>query len=98
MAELIEKDNLKTQLNKLSNRWSINNKFFFFFYEFINFKDALSFMNKVGVRCEEMDHHPKWTNVYDKLDIELFTHDKDGLTIKDFDLAMFMDEEFKNYE
>ena len=55
-------------------------------------------MNKVGVRCQEMDHHPKWTNVYNTLDIELFTHDKDGLTKKDFDLAMFMDEEFKNYE
>ena len=98
MAELIEKDNLKTQLNKLSNKWSINNKFLICKYEFINFKNALSFMNKVGVRCEEMDHHPKWTNVYNKLYIELFTHDKDGLTIKDFDLAMFMDEEFKNYE
>ena len=98
MAELIEKDNLKTQLNKLSNKCSINNKFLTCKYEFINFKNALSFMNKVGVRCEEMDHHPKWTNVYNKLDIELFTHDKDGLTIKDFDLAMYMDEEFKNYE
>ena len=98
MAELIEKDNLKTQLNRLSNKWSINKKFLICKYEFINFNSALSFMNKVGVRCEEMDHHPKWTNVYNKLDIELFTHDKDGLTIKDFDLAMFMDEEFKNYE
>ena len=98
MAELIEKDNLKNQLNKLSNKWSINSKFLICKYEFINFNNALSFMIKVGVRCEEMDHHPKWTNVYNKLDIELFTHDKDGLTIKDFDLAMFMDEEFKNYE
>ena len=98
MAELIKKDNLKNQLNKLSNKWSINNKFLTCKYEFINFNNVLSFMNKVGVRCQEMDHHPKWTNVYNKLDIELFTHDKDGLTIKDFDLAMFMDEEFKNYE
>ena len=55
-------------------------------------------MNKVGVKCEEMDHHPKWTNVYNRLEIELFTHDKDGLTIKDFDLASFMDQEFKSYE
>ena len=98
MAELIEKQNLKNQLNKLSNKWSINDQFLICKYEFKNFNDALLFMNKVGVRCEEMDHHPKWTNVYNRLDIELFTHDKDGLTIKDFDLAIFMDEEFKKYE
>ena len=85
-------------LDKLSNKWTINDKFLICKYEFKNFKNALLFMNKVGVRCQEMDHHPKWTNVYNKLYIELFTHDKDGLTIKDFDLAMFMDKEFKNYE
>ena len=98
MAELIEKQNLKNQLSKLSNKWSINDKFLICKYEFKNFNDVLYFMNKVGVKCEEMDHHPKWTNVYNRLEIELFTHDKDGLTAKDFDLATFMDVEFKNYE
>ena len=98
MAELIEKDQLENELNKLSDKWSISDKFLISNYEFKNFNDALSFMNKVGVKCEEMDHHPKWTNVYNTLDIELFTHDKDGLTMKDFDLAIFMDEEFKKYE
>ena len=98
MAELIEKNQLESELTKLSNKWSINDKFLTCMYEFKNFNDALSFMNKVGVKCEEMDHHPKWTNVYNRLEIELFTHDKNGLTIKDFDLATFMDQEFKNYE
>ena len=55
-------------------------------------------MNKVGVKCEEMDHHPKWTNIYNRLEIELLTHDKDGLTMKDFDLASFMEQEFESYE
>ena len=98
MAELIEKDQLENELNKLSDKWSISDKFLISNYEFKNFNDALSFMNKVGVKCEEMDHHPKWTNVYNRLEIELFTHDKDGLTIKDFDLAVFMDQEFESYE
>ena len=98
MAELIEKEQLENELNNLSEKWSISDKFLICRYEFQNFNEALLFMNKVGVRCEEMDHHPKWTNVYNRLDIELFTHDKDGLTMKDFDLAMFMDEEFKKYE
>ena len=98
MAELIEKDQLENELNKLSDKWSISDKFLISNYEFKNFNDALSFMNKVGVKCEEMDHHPKWTNVYNRLEIELFTHDKDGLTMKDFDLASFMDQEFESYE
>ena len=98
MAELIEKDQLENELNKLSDKWSISDKFLISNYEFKNFNDALSFMNKVGVKCEEMDHHPKWTNVYNRLEIELFTHDKDGLTMKDFDLAIFMDQEFESYE
>ena len=98
MTELIEKDQLENELKKLSDKWSISDKFLISNYEFKNFNDALSFMNKVGVKCEEMDHHPKWTNVYNRLEIELFTHDKDGLTIKDFDLAVFMDQEFKSYE
>ena len=98
MAELIEKNQLGNELTNLSNKWSISDKFLICKYEFTNFNDALSFMNKVGVKCEEMDHHPKWTNVYNRLEIELFTHDKDGLTMKDFDLASFMDQEFKSYE
>ena len=98
MAELIEKEQLENELNNLSERWSISDKFLICKYEFQNFNDALSFMNKVGVKCEEMDHHPKWTNVYNRLEIELFTHDKDGLTAKDFDLASFMDQEFERYE
>ena len=98
MAELIEKEQLENELNNLSEKWSISDKFLICRYEFQNFNDALSFMNKVGVKCEEMDHHPKWTNVYNRLEIELFTHDKDGLTMKDFDLAIFMDQEFESYE
>ena len=92
------KEQLENELNNLSEKWSISDKFLICRYEFQNFIDALSFMNKVGVKCEEMDHHPKWTNVYNRLEIELFTHDKDGLTIKDFDLAVFMDQEFESYE
>ena len=98
MAELIEKEQLENELNNLSEKWSISDKFLICRYEFQNFNDALSFMNKVGVKCEEMDHHPKWTNVYNRLEIELFTHDKNGLTMKDFHLALLMDQEFKSYE
>ena len=98
MTELIEKNQLESELKKLSNKWSISDKFLICKYEFKNFNEALSYMNTVGIKCEEMDHHPKWTNVYNRLEIELFTHDKNGLTMKDFDLASFMDQEFESYE
>ena len=64
MAELLEKPQLENELTKLSHKWNISDKFLICNYEFKNFSDALSFMNKVGVRCDEIDHHPKWTNVY----------------------------------
>ena len=98
MTELMEKNQLESELTKLSNKWSISDKFLICKYEFKNFIDVLSFMNRVGVKCEDMNHHPKWTNVYNRLEIELFTHDKDGLTMKDFDLASYMDQEFESYE
>ena len=98
MAELLSNVIIEKKLKLLSNNWNLKDKFLICNYQFKNFKDAIDFMNKVGEKCEEMDHHPKWTNVYNRLEIELFTHDKDGLTIKDFDLALFMDQEFKSHE
>ena len=53
-------------------------------------------MNIVGEKCDELDHHPKWTNVYNRIEVELFTHDKGGLTIKDFNLSKHMDAAFTN--
>ena len=98
MAELLSNIIVEEKLNLLSNSWSQKDKFLICEYEFKNFIDALSFMNKIGAKCEAMDHHPKWTNVYNRIEVELFTHDSDGLTEKDFTLAKEMDTLFKNYE
>ena len=54
-------------------------------------------MKKVAIKCEDMNHHPKWTNVYNKVDVELYTHDSGGITEKDFELSSHMDAEFKNF-
>ena len=59
---------------------------------FENFKDALATMNKIGEVAEEMNHHPEWFNVYNKLDIRLSTHDKGGITQLDIDLAKAIEE------
>tara|TARA_A200000113_G_scaffold221903_1_gene234587 strand:- start:1611 stop:1910 length:300 start_codon:yes stop_codon:yes gene_type:complete len=97
MAELISKDELNQKINNLSKNWVIEDIFLKGSFVFKNFDDAFSFMKKVAIKCEDMNHHPKWTNVYNKIDIELYTHDSGGITEKDFELSSYMDAEFKNF-
>jgi 4a-hydroxytetrahydrobiopterin dehydratase len=61
-------------------------------FEFGDFVEAFSFMTKVALLAEKMDHHPFWTNVYNKVTIELSTHDAgDIVTDKDVKLAEEID-------
>lgn len=61
-------------------------------FVFKNFTEALGFIVKVGVRAEKMNHHPELWNVYNKVSIRLTTHDAQGLTNKDFELATQIEE------
>ena len=72
MAELISKDELNQKINNLSKNWVIEDIFLKGSFVFKNFDDAFSFMKKVAIKCEDMNHHPKWTNVYNQIDVELF--------------------------
>jgi len=54
---------------------------------FDNFVAAWGFMNQVALLAEKMDHHPEWSNVYGKVEINLTTHDAGGISSRDFDLA-----------
>ena len=65
-------------------------------FVFANFKDALATMNKIGEVAEEMNHHPEWFNVYNKLNIRLSTHDQGGITQLDIDLAKTIEEIVNN--
>lgn len=56
-------------------------------FEFENFKDCFSAMNRIAFECEALNHHPNWSNVYNVLTISLSTHSANGVTRKDFDLA-----------
>ena len=56
-------------------------------FEFDNFKDCMSAMNRIAFECEVLNHHPEWKNVYNKLEIRLTTHDAGGITELDFKLA-----------
>jgi len=60
-------------------------------FEFENFVEAFGFMSQIAILAEKMDHHPEWSNVYSRVEVFLTTHDADGLTELDFELAESMD-------
>lgn len=60
-------------------------------YRFDDFKQAFAFMSATALKAEQMDHHPEWANVYNRVDVVLTTHDADGVTTQDLELAGFMD-------
>jgi 4a-hydroxytetrahydrobiopterin dehydratase len=62
-------------------------------FTFKDFKEAWAFMSKVALIVDKADHHPNWSNVYNKVTIELFTHDKGNtITEKDRKLAAEIDD------
>jgi len=61
-------------------------------FEFKDFSEAFAFMTRVALAAEKMDHHPKWTNEYNKLEIWLSSHDAgDIVTDKDKKLSEIID-------
>lgn len=56
-------------------------------FEFKNFKEAFSVMTRIAFEAEDQNHHPDWSNVYNRLYIRLSTHDAKGVTAYDFKLA-----------
>ncbi|MDQ6844977.1 MAG: 4a-hydroxytetrahydrobiopterin dehydratase [Bacteroidota bacterium] len=61
-------------------------------FEFKDFSEAFAFMSRVALAAEKMNHHPKWTNEYNKVEIWLSTHDAgDTVTEKDHKLAAKID-------
>jgi len=65
-------------------------------FTFGDFKEAFAFMTKVAAEVDKMDHHPFWTNTYNKVSIELNTHDAgDIVTEKDRKLATAIDQIFE---
>jgi 4a-hydroxytetrahydrobiopterin dehydratase len=66
-------------------------------YQFKTFAQALAFMVEVGLYCEKADHHPEWKNIYNKVWVELSTHDAGRVTAKDLALAAHMDAVFARF-
>lgn len=60
-------------------------------FAFADFSEAFGFMTRVAMLAEAADHHPEWSNVYNRVEILLTTHDAGGLSARDIDLATRID-------
>jgi 4a-hydroxytetrahydrobiopterin dehydratase len=78
-------------LVEIDSAWTIKDKFLHREFLFKDFVDAFSFMTAVALLAEKLAHHPNWNNVYNKVIIDLNTHDASGITTKDFGLAKAID-------
>lgn len=74
------------QWQEVENRDAIHRSF-----KFNDFNAAFGFMTRCALKADQMDHHPEWCNVYNRVDVTLSTHDADGVTDRDVALAKFMD-------
>ena len=94
MTKLNEEE-IQSSMGLIDQAWLLKGKFIHREILFKNFIEAFSFMTAVALVAEKSGHHPNWKNVYNKVNIALNTHDADGLTKKDFDLAVAIDKILK---
>ena len=67
-------------------------------YKFADFIHAFGFMSTAALAIEKMGHHPEWFNVYNRVTVDLATHDAQGITPKDVELAKLLDEVAKKLQ
>ncbi len=79
-------EEIKKELANLPD-WSVVNGKLHKDFVFKNFIEAFGFMTKAALHIEKMNHHPEWFNVYNKLKVDLTTHDAGGITQNDINLA-----------
>jgi len=92
MRTLLSADQIDTHLAQLSGwRLSRDHNAIEKSYTFRDFPSAFAFMTRAAFVAEQMNHHPDWSNVFNRVDVRLSTHDTGGLTTLDFGLAQALD-------
>lgn len=81
---------LQSALGSLSE-WAVQNGRLHREYQFSDFPQAFGFMTIAAIQIEKMNHHPEWSNVYNRVTIDLTTHDVGGITQNDVELARVLD-------
>jgi len=89
MSKLTQKE-LRSSLTGL-HRWTLAKSTLHREYKFADFVHAFGFMATSALAIEKMNHHPEWFNVYNKVVVDLSTHDAGGITAKDVELAKLLD-------
>ncbi len=87
--EKLSKEQIEKELRNLEG-WTISNGKLHKEFEFTDFNEAFGFMTRAALHIEKLNHHPEWFNVYNKLTIELTTHDAQGITENDVNLAKIL--------
>lgn len=75
--------------------WVVKNSKLHRSFEFKNFVEAFAFMTEIALQAEKMEHHPEWFNVYNKVTIDLMTHDVSGISDRDIKLAKMINSIFE---
>lgn len=71
--------------------WEIRDGKLHKLFKFVSFAEAIGWMVKVAIFADKIDHHPDWSNVYNKVDVELLTHDLGAISTLDIALAKYME-------
>jgi 4a-hydroxytetrahydrobiopterin dehydratase len=82
-------DEIQPRLASLPG-WSLQDEKLHREFRFANFSEAFGFMSRAALAAEKMNHHPEWFNVYNRVVVSLTTHDANGVSERDFDLALEM--------
>lgn len=91
VAEKLNDTEINAELDNLSG-WAVVNGKLHKQFQFSSFVEAFGFMARVALAAESMNHHPEWFNVYNRVTIDLMTHDAGGISALDFELAKRADE------
>jgi len=89
MAKKLSTDAIQAGLDELEG-WTLLDEKLHREFRFESFIAAFGFMTSAAIAAEKMDHHPEWSNVYNKVSVDLTTHDAGGITGLDFQLAKKM--------
>ena len=81
---------INAQLEEISG-WTVENEKLHKEFQFDSFVEAFGFMASVALIAESMNHHPEWFNVYNRVTVDLATHDAGGISALDFELAKKID-------
>ena len=85
----LSQEEIEQELKNLPG-WSVKNEKLHREIEFESFNQAFGFMTRAAMEIEKMNHHPEWFNVYNRLVIDLMTHDAGGITKNDINLAKIL--------